>query len=733
MKGRAEINTISGLSEIMSFQEYMLHFEKNPERESRPSCLWLKDMFNYFGRSKSGGFNLFEFEDLEYPAVHGQNKVHEAIYQNLLNFAEEGHNNKFILMAGPNGSSKSSLVAKIMSAAEKYSSTDDGPLFTFSWIFPIDIYIKGPLGLGGDLSSHNLKTFAHLEDKDISAILPSDLKDHPLLLVPHEERVKLLEESLKKNTRHLKSVRKSYLYLGDMSKRNRMIYDALLTNYKGDHAQVLKHIRVERFKISKRYSNGAVTIEPQMHVDATIQQITLDRRLTNLPSGLQSLNLFTMGGEIVMANRGILEFSDLLKRPLDAFKYLLTTTETKNINLNGILTELDILFVGSSNEIHIAAFRQHPDFLSFKERMNFVRVPYLLNAKTEEKIYEGQIETLEDKCHFAPHTLNTLCLFAVMTRLRGPQQKNFENSRAGAIIGALSPMEKALFLSEEYMPERLSNEERQILKAAIDDVLNEFENDNLYEGKFGISPRTMKKIIYDLSSRYNSITFLEVLEYLKEFIEKKAEYDFLNMAPQGDYHNPNFFLEALQEYNIEILDKEVRESLGLVDERSYKDYIASYITQVGALIKGERVKNDITGKFDDPDMFLIQEFEKNIGLKENPPEFRSSMISTLGAWALDNPGQKIIYTVVFPEIVKSLKASFREEQKRLLAKIGRGFLLYEKAVQGLEKDERPEDIAGLTTDIRRDIDKVLENLRKNFSYSLHEAMALLKYLIDKRY
>lgn len=61
-----------------------------------------------------------------------------------------------------------------------------------------------------------------------------------------------------------------------------MIYDALLKNYKGKHADVLKHIRVERFPISKRYSTAAVTIEPQIHVDARMQQITMDKRLQSL-------------------------------------------------------------------------------------------------------------------------------------------------------------------------------------------------------------------------------------------------------------------------------------------------------------------------------------------------------------------------------------------------------------------------------------------------------------------
>ena len=40
-------------------------------------------------------------------------------------------------------------------------------------------------------------SYAHLEDKDISAILGSELKDHPILLVPKKYRQQLLDEALK--------------------------------------------------------------------------------------------------------------------------------------------------------------------------------------------------------------------------------------------------------------------------------------------------------------------------------------------------------------------------------------------------------------------------------------------------------------------------------------------------------------------------------------------------------
>lgn len=716
------------LIEILSFNEYMNVFEENTERECRSSCEYLSDMLNHFGKSEDGKFSLFQTEHPDSPPVFGQVKTQQSIFENLLNFKEEGFNNKFILLVGPNGSAKSSIVRKFMKGAEEYSKTDDGPLYTFSWIFPIDNYVKGALGLTSTKTETDINSYAKLEDKDISAILTSELKDHPILLIPRKYRQKLIDDLFKDNPGKLDSIKKTYLYKSDLSKRNRMIYDALLKNYKGSHQEVLKHIRIERFTISKRYSSGAVTIEPQIHVDARMQQITMDKRLASLPPSLQSLNLFSLQGEVVLANRGILEYSDLLKRPLDTYKYLLMTMETSNVNLGGILTELDIFFFGTSNEVHLAAFKQHPDFNSFKGRFNFIRVPYLLDFKEEEKIYMEQVNSLKGKCVIEPHALEALCLFSVLTRLRSPQSKNYEDKKLSTIVTGMNPLDKALFIATGEKPEKLDSESRQILTQGRQTFLSEFEFENLYEGKFGISPRDVKNIIYKITSRNSEITFIEVLEYLNKLITKKNEYDFLNMTPQADYHHPARFLALIKDYCLNQFDKELRESLGLVDDRSYGDYIQKYIENINALIKGEKVKSSYSGKFEEADEFFIKEFEKSINLKEDPSTYRSHLISKLGAFSLDNPGVEINYLDVFPGVIAKLKESFRNEQKAVIQDLSKNIVFYEAEKSADENGTTP-----LSAEKRKEIDNIVNNLVSKHGYSESGALSLLKYIIKERY
>ena len=179
------------------------------------------------------------------------------------------------------------------------------------------------------------------------------------------------------------------MLLGDLSHRNRQIFEALLSSYHGDIAKVLRHIQVERFFVSRRYRQAVATVEPQMAVDARSRQLTMDRSLSSLPPALQSLTLYEVQGELVDGNRGILDFADLLKRPLEAFKYLLGTVEQGRVTLDTAVLEVDTVFIASSNEGYLAAFKELPEFQSFKGRMELVRAPYLLDYRLEAEDLRG--------------------------------------------------------------------------------------------------------------------------------------------------------------------------------------------------------------------------------------------------------------------------------------------------------------------------------------------------------
>jgi len=177
-----------------------------------------------------------------------------------------------------------------------------------------------------------------------------------------------------------------HILLSGLSKRNQLIFENLLAAYDGDLVKVLRHVQVERFFYSKQYRVGVGTVEPQMSIDAYEKQLTIDRNIANLPPVLHNISFYEAEGPLVEANRGVLEFSDMLKRPIEAFKYLLSTVEKGSLNLPSATTYLDIVFFATTNEKHLDAFKTIPDFASFRSRFELVTAPYLLQPTLEAKI-----------------------------------------------------------------------------------------------------------------------------------------------------------------------------------------------------------------------------------------------------------------------------------------------------------------------------------------------------------
>ncbi|MBC7793810.1 MAG: serine protein kinase PrkA, partial [Clostridia bacterium] len=143
---------------ILSFKEYFALVVGNPRQHLRSSAQYLVDMFEHFGKEeldlptgKATRFKLFDAVFAEGEGrVAGQENIQEQLHRILANFAREGRVNKMVLLHGPNGSAKSSMVRCMMSAMEAYSRVADGAVYSFNWIFPSDRMSGGSIGFGGE-------------------------------------------------------------------------------------------------------------------------------------------------------------------------------------------------------------------------------------------------------------------------------------------------------------------------------------------------------------------------------------------------------------------------------------------------------------------------------------------------------------------------------------------------------------------------------------------------------
>ncbi len=727
---------------LLSYAEYVQAFLEAPRQQARSAAQYLRDVLDHFGAEDRvtpvGTMRRWKLFDLEFdPAagsrrVAGLEEVQAALYRALGTFVRSGRVTKLVLIHGPNGSAKSSLVSALVRGMEAYSRTPEGALYRFHWLFPSERRLRGGggLGFGGAREDGSaLASFAHLDGDALDARLSCPMKDHPLLLLPREVRRRLLEERCRPRPGGEASeadfVIPEYLLEGELCQYCRQIHDALLGAYRGDWLKVVRHVQVERMYVSGRYQQAAATVEPQLSVDAGYRQVTADRSTAALPPALHSLTLLEPHGPLVAGNRGLVEYSDLLKRPLETFKYLLGTSETGRVTLDTFLLQLDAVLIASANEKQLAAFKEAPDFPSFKGRLELIRAPYLRRMSAEQEIYDQQVTEAAVGKHVAPHATRVAALWAVLTRLKRPVPDRYEGELRG-LVEDLAPLEKLRLYDTGAAPDRLSLAEAKILRKHAPDLYRESEIYPSYEGRSGASAREIKTALLNAAQAPGArcLTPRAVLAELEALCRDKSVHEFLQQEVVDGYHDHEEFVRVAEAEYLDALDEELRDSMGLVAEGQYRELFGRYVALVSHWVQGEKVRDRVTGALAPPDEARMTELERILMPGgEDRSAFRRGLISAVGAFRLDHPDvAEIDYPAIFPDLFRRLREHYYDERRRQLDRAKEDVLRY-------LSDERQ----ALDERARRQVERTLATLRERYGYCEHCAQDAILFLVRRRY
>ncbi|HVP65889.1 MAG TPA: serine protein kinase PrkA [Anaeromyxobacteraceae bacterium] len=727
---------------LLSFEEYLEVFLQAPRAQARSAAQYVRDALDHFGtdevESPVGSFRRWRAFDLAFEPgaraarVAGQEEVQQSVYRALSNFVRLGRVNKLILLHGPNGSAKSSFLQALGRATEAYSHLPGGALYRYLWVFPSEKKARGggPMGFGPSTGEGDLASFAHLEGDAIEARLACPLKDHPLLLLPRKDRRALLERAcLPGGAAETDFVLSDHVLEGQPCSFCQQVWTALLGAYHGDVVQVFRHVQVERFYVSARYQQAVAAVEPQLRVDAELRQVSADRSHAALPRALQSLSLFEPWGPLVAANRGVLDFADLLKRPPEAFKYLLGFAETGRVSLDGVLLDLDVVLVGSTNEEQLAAYQEHPElrdfFRSFQGRLELVRVPYLRRFSQEREIYDAQISRSAVGKHIAPHATEVAARWAVLTRLKKPVRDRYAPA-ARAMIDGLTPSEKLRLYDRGQAPDRFTLAQAKELRKLLPDLYRESDVYPHYEGRTGVSAREVKTALYNAaqSPNHRCLTPLAVLDELAALCRDASLHSAMREEVVEGYHDPAAYVREVEGWYLDVLDEEIRDAMGLVSESQYRELFGRYVTQVSHWVKGERIRNRITGADEPASEERMTEFE---GIVMPPGEdragFRRAIISAIGAFRLDHPdAPEIDLYAIFPDLFRRLRDHYHEERKRQLRRSKEHLLQF-----------LSEDRAALDERTSRQVAATLERMRGKHGYCEHCAQEAILFLLQRRY
>lgn len=718
---------------VMSMDEYLAMFAAEPQRHGRDIATWMKDLFDHYGATTVqrpyGRFTRWNLFDLPWEdesgrreGLIGHEQLQREVYRALANFSRIGRVNRLVLLHGPNGSAKSTFVSCLLRAMEDYASCDEGALYRFNWVFPRTRGRDGArIGFGGSFVGEGPKpgeTYAHLEEGAIDAKIQSEVRDHPLLVLPREVRQAVLSRCFEGRAEAIPP----WLWKGTLSHKFQLIFDSLVTAYRGDLSKVFAHVQVERWYVSRRYRQGAVTLGPQMAVDAKERQVTADRSLAALPPSLQNVALFEPYGDLVDAAGGLIEYSDLLKRPLEAWKYLLLMIETGEVSLSTSNLVPNVMLIGSSNEGHLDAFREHPEFASFRGRLELVRAGYLLDWKQEQTIYDQQVVP-GLRVHVAPHATELAALFAVLTRLRHAVADGLPKP-LGVLAAELSPIEKADLYALGAVPARYGDDQTKELRAGIEAIYRQAHADGMYEGRVGASPREIRALLLDAAQHpgYYGLSPFAVLEKIADLCRASGDFEWLRQPPEAGYHDPTAFLHALRERLLDRIEEDLRAASGLADETRSTEGFERYVLHVSASLKGERVFNRVTGRDEPADEAMMRDMEKMLGASGSAEEFRRNLISRVAAWAIDHPGELVPYATLFPQHMQQLRDVFFQDRRRQVSAIARDVIV-----------RITDEGAGLEPDAKRRAEEVLQTLRASRGYEDRSARDALAALLKDRF
>ena len=602
-----------------SFEEYLAIVRERPQ-VTRNAYQRLYDMIISFGteeyidnKKKLIRYNFFKDE---------QNGGANAIFGldiplmrlvHVLKAASEGYGpeKRVILLHGPVGSSKSTIARLLKQGIEWYSRTADGSLYSFDWVNMKDTGLAGA-------------------DTDR---FPSPMNEEPLRLIPLDWRAKAIDELALSNEKFKVRVE------GDMDPASRFIVKHLLTHYGGDWSQVIeKHIRVRRLILSEKDRVGIGTFQPKDEKNQDSTELTGDinyRKIAEFGSDSDP-RAFNFDGEFNIANRGILEFVEILKLDV-AFLYdLLGATQEKKIKPKKFAqTDIDEVILGHTNEAEYKKLLNNEFMEALRDRTIKIDIPYISRLSDEIRIYEKGFsqEKVRGK-HVAPHTLEVAAMWAVLTRLEEPKKHSLQ------------------------LLQKMKLYDGKVLPGYTQDTVKELRKESKREGMEGISPRYVQdKISNALVSDQGEGT-INPFMVLNE-LEKGLTHHSLVTGEEQRKRFKELVGVVKREYE-EIVKNEVQRAIS-ADEEAISKLAANYIDNIKAYTLKEKVKNRYTGQDEEPDERLMRSIEEKIEIPDNrKDDFRREIMNFIGAKAVE--GKKFDWQTN-DRLRRALELKLFEDQK----------------------------------------------------------------------
>ncbi len=456
------------------------------------------------------------------------------------------------------------------------------------------LLLMGPVGGGKStivyLIKRGLEAYSRTEEGAIYAIKDCPMHEEPLHLIPND-----LREDVE---------REFGLYVeGDLCPHCRYMID---NQYRGR----IEDVPVKRITFSEKYRIGVGTFTPSDPKSQDISELVGGIDLSTIGEvGVESdPRAYRFDGELNIANRGIMEFVEMLKTDEKFLYVLLTLSQEQNIKTGRFsMIYADEVVVSHTNEHEYQAFVGNKKSEALQDRIILVKVPYNLRVSDEIKIYEKLLkQSALQNVHIAPYTLRIASVFAVLTRLE-PSKK-----------AGMSPMKKLRLYDGEDIEDFKQKDIKELQEEAV------------REGMDGISPRYVINRLSNALIKQN-VTCINPIDALRALRDGLDQHTSITREERERYLN--FINEARKEYD-EMARKEVQRAFVYSYEESARTLLNNYLDNVEAYCNKTRLRDPITDEEMEPDEQLMRSIEEQIGITDNAKRsFREEILIRISSLA----------------------------------------------------------------------------------------------------
>ncbi len=449
------------------------------------------------------------------------------------------------------------------------------------------LYLLGPVGGGKSSIAERLKLL--MEAFPIYALKGSPVNESPLGLFNAERDGAALETEYGIPTRYLNTI------MSPWAVKRLKEFEGDITQFKVVRIQpsVLKQVAISKTEPGDENNQDISTLVGKVDI----------RKLESLSQ--DDPDAYSYSGGLCLSNQGLLEFVEMFKAPIKMLHPLLTATQEGNFKGTEGFSAIPFqgLILAHSNESEWTAFRNNRNNEAFLDRVYIVKVPYCLQVSEEVRIYRKLLKHSSlSLAPCAPGTLEMMAQFAILTRVKDPENSNIYSKMRvydGENLKDVEPNAKTYQEYRDY--------------AGID------------EGMTGISTRFSYKVLSSVFN-YDQTEIAANPVHLMYVLEQRLLREQLPEENQRRY--VEFIKAYLAPRYAEFIGKEIQTAY----LESYSEYgqniFDRYVTYADYWIQDEDYRDQETGEsFDRAQLNAeLEKIEKPAGIA-NPKDFRNEIVN----------------------------------------------------------------------------------------------------------